>query len=263
VPPDRGELAASLERGVGWLEGNAAALLEERNAVLWWMVREASQATGDPRLSQLFQRWEARYPSLQKSIWNHLFDEASTSPLALREVEGLPYYDQFFFYGLTCDPRLGAVERIVRQGEADFCDPLPYRLKPACVTHQLMGLRFMQRRRCGDPVKVAAVVAHLQDRIVGQLTWDPRVVDVYLQRVVMLVESGARARVRPVWIRRVLAAQRPDGGWSADQPMVSLGSGRWLGFTQYGIGLARGRSNFHATAQGVWLMSLLLNPEGG
>jgi len=256
-PPGRAELAASFERGVAWMEHQGGGLLNQRNVVLWWMVREAAKESGDARLARLLDCFEGRYDHLRGNMWRHFLDEQATEPLDWARLARLPDYDRYFFYALTCDARLGAEEDIVRQHEADFCEHGARLLRPACVTHQLMGMRFRQRRGCSDQAAVGAVVAHLHDRIVGQLTWDPRVLDVYLQRVLMLVESGAAARVKPVWLRRVVAAQRPDGGWSAYQPILHLGGSRVLCFTPRGVGLARIRSNFHATAQGVWLMSLL------
>jgi hypothetical protein len=114
------------------------------------------------------------------------------------------------------------------------------------------------RRPRGDPCRG---VAALQSRIVGQLTWDPRVVDVYVQRVLMLVESGAVERVKPVWLQRVLAAQQPDGGWAGVDPLLELGSEFSLGLGPRGFTLSPPRSDFHASAQGLLLLSLLVHPE--
>lgn len=122
---------------------------------------------------------------------------------------------------------------------------------------------MVQQSDCGNPEATRAAVAELQSRIAGQLTWDPRVVDVYVQRVLMLVESGAEDRVKPIWLQRVLAAQRPGGGWARTDPLLELGSGFSLGFGPRGLAFAPPRSDFHATAQGLLLLSLLAHPEPG
>lgn len=129
---------------------------------------------------------------------------------------------------------------------------------PACTTHQLIGFRMMQQSGCGDPLATQQAVAALQQRIHRQLTWDPRVVDVYIQRVLTLVESGAVSSVKPVWLQRILAAQHPDGGWGGIDPLLALPTGKGIGFDARGFTFAAAKSNFHATAQGIWLMSLLL-----
>lgn len=78
------------------------------------------------------------------------------------------------------------------------------------------------------------------------------------------MDSGARDRVKPVWakpawLRRVLDAQTADGGRSGMQPLLPLGNGRVLGFSQRGVGMGEPCANFHVTAQGVLLLSLLLH----
>ncbi len=140
--------------------------------------------------------------------------------------------------------------------QADFC-PSRYPLRPACVTHQMMGMRFMQERGCGEKAEVDRVVHSLQDRIVLQLTWDPRPIDTYLQRVLMLIESGQAERVKPFWLQRVLDTQLGDGGWGNFYPLLPISNGKHIGFSGRGLSTGRPNSDFHATAQGVFLLSLL------
>lgn len=67
-----------------------------------------------------------------------------------------------------------------------------------------MGLRFMQRYQCGYDEKINETIVELQKIVVLELTWDFRVGDAYIQRVLMLVDSGAYDQVKPIWISRVL-----------------------------------------------------------
>lgn len=73
----------------------------------------------------------------------------------------------------------------------------------------------------------------------------------------MLVDSGARDKVKPVWLGKVLVAQMEDGGWSDFIPIFPLGTFRYFGLTGHGIGRRTYESNFHTTAQGLLLMTLL------
>ena len=84
-------------------------------------------------------------------------------------------------------------------------------------------------------------------------------VDVYLQRVLMLENSGVSRRTKPIWIARILAAQDSDGGWSGFQPLIPLRGELAAGFSARGVGVDRRRPDFDATVQGVFLMSLLLS----
>ena len=169
----------------------------------------------------------------------------------------LPDYNYLFLYGLTCDSDWEGEPEVQRQLDLGFCSM--HYLHPRCVTHQMIGVRFMQRRNCGNSEVVGRLVQGLQDTIVAELTWDPRVVDAYIQRVVMLIDSGAADRVNPTWIWRVLNAQNDDGGWGDIDPVLRLPGGKTIGFSSKMIGYGNLHSNFHATAQGVWLISLLLS----
>ncbi|MGD8843757.1 MAG: hypothetical protein PVJ83_09815, partial [Gammaproteobacteria bacterium] len=103
-------------------------------------------------------------------------------------------------------------------------------------------------------------IESLQKRLHTQLSLDPRVVDVYMQRVLMLVESGAAASVKPVWLQRLIDAQQPDGGWSSFMPLIPVGGGRYIG-TQRLLTISTPKSDFHMTAQGVLLFALLTTPQ--
>ena len=257
TPPTEAARAEALEDGIQWLEQHQDSFLRNQTAMLWWMVQQSAQRTQDPRLIALFDRYRRQVLAPNPAyIWQPLFDQAVWVPLRLEDAQQYSYYYQLILHGLTCDPELGNLPLVQDQMQADFC-PTRYPFRPACVTHQMMGMRFMQERGCGERAEVDRVVRSLQDRIQFQLTWDPRPVDVYLQRVLMLVESGQPERVKPVWLQRVLDAQLNDGGWSDFYPLLPLGKGRHLGFSGRGVSIGRPISDFHATPQGVYLLSLM------
>jgi hypothetical protein len=258
-PPSSKVLSESLERAVQWLAANRVNIVNNNNAMFWWMIDESANLTQDQRLHIRVVEYNTRhiipYP---RSPWHHLFDRNSTVPVDFLKPNQMPDYKLHIIYGLTCDSELGGLEIIKYQNQEDYCgDFRP--TSPACVTHQLMAVRFMQDRKCGEKVKLQDFAGALQDKIVSQLTWDPRVVDVYIQRVLMLTESGVKERVKPAWLTNVLNAQLEDGGWSDFQPLIPLGSSNYFGFTSQGMGIRKHKSTFQATAQGIFLMSLLLN----
>lgn len=253
--PEQADIEASFTAGVGWLVAHREKILEHGNPALWWMVQQAAGQSQDPALLALFADYHSRYLERGRNIWRPLFYPGRWEPITSAELADLPDYNLHFLYAISCDPELAQQPRIQAQLNADYCDRYPWR--PACVTHQMMGFRFMQRAECGDAQATAAAVSQLHARIIRQLTWDPRVVDVYLQRVLMLVESGVQQRVKPVWLHRVLDAQLADGGWSAIDPLISLPGNVGMGFDARGLTFKPPISDFHATAQGVMLMSLL------
>jgi hypothetical protein len=258
--PTQSQVISQLESSLNWLVNNETELLNQANPMLWWMLYEAHALTGDPRLQQLLDKYQQRFPRIREGAWAPLFGGQPRSYLAAYSVQGLPYYNQHIIYGLNCAADIAEeIPLVAQQNEADFCFQAGYIYRPACVTHQMMGIHFLQQN-CGLLQNVEQVSRDLQQSIVTQLTWDFRVVDVYLQRVLMLLVTDGSELLRPVWLQRVLQHQLADGGWAGEVPIVSLG-GRSLVFNSRGIGLGPGREqmrgNYHATAQGVLILSYL------
>jgi hypothetical protein len=253
-PPTQQELKASLEKAIPWLLSGRQSMISQNDPILFWMLQESGRLTSDARLLSLALDYaDTLHVS---SPWQHYFNRNSPAPIAPKNMADLPDYDLLFLYGLTCDGELGALEIVRQQQEEDFCWET-HPSSPTCLTHQLMGLRFMQRRGCGDQQHTATLIHEIQKKIETQLFWDFRKVVASMQRVLMLVESGQADRVKPIWLRNVLDAQQPDGGWSDFAPLIPLGERLAIGFTAKGIGVKRPKSNLHATTQGIFLLSLL------
>lgn len=254
-PTTTNQLNASLENGVQWLKTREQSILGSQNPMLWHLVQKAGEVSGDPRLTSLFRAYEKRYlDNNPNNIWRPLFKPGSWVPVRFDDIVTFPYYNWHFIYASTCDRDLEKIPEIAAQNEPAFCDRYP--LRPACVTHQMMGLLLLKRSKCGDPAKLENSIEALQQRIYRQLTWDPRVVDVYMQRVLMLVESGAAGQVKPIWLKHLIDAQQPDGGWSPFMPLVPIGGGHSIGTSRL-ISIGKPESDFHMTAQGVLLLTLL------
>jgi len=118
-------------------------------------------------------------------------------------------------------------------------------------------VRLLQRSNCGDQKKLASLSSELLDIIHTELSWDFRVGDAYLQRNLMLAEAGRLDLIKPVWIQRILDEQNPDGGWDDVHSILPLGGNIVFGLSSKLPVIKKEKSGFHATAQGVWLLSLL------
>ncbi len=256
-PISASEIEKSADLGIAWLLANREKILQDDNAVLWWMVGESAAFLNDGRLRELFYAYQARldrkYPL---SVWHHLFDPESRVPVDGSLLATLPDYNRHFIYGLTCDTELAKLQVIKDQNKTDFCSHT-HPLSPACLTHQMMSFRFMQRRGCGNQDEVGRALSTLSHNVETQAALDFRVVDVYLQRVLMLADAGAWDRINTRWIRKILDAQTGDGGWSGFYPLIKTGTNTYFGFSGRGFSIRRPLSNFHATVQGVLLMGLL------
>jgi len=251
-----------LERSVQWLLNNETALLQQANPMLWWMLYEADALSHDDRISELLARYKQTYPRIQQGVWGPLFGAAPRSYLDAYSVNGLPYYNQHFIYALNCAADIASEIHVVeQQNQADFCHQPGYIYRPACTTHQLMGINFLSTKHCDLLPNISAVTRSLQSDIKLQLILDIRVVDVYLQRVLMLLITGASNEVKPVWIQQVIDHQLADGGWGDFVSLVPISDEKSLGFSSKVISIGKEKSSFHATAQGVLILSKLLNNE--
>jgi len=256
--PEQSRLESALENSIQWLTDNRTSVLDNGNPMLWYMVEQAAELSGDQRLTDLFGTYRARYlEGRSGNIWRLLFYPKTWLPVRWQDISAFPDYNQHFVYAMTCDRELAQIPEIAAQNAPDFCDSHP--LRPACATHQMMGALLLKRSACGDPKELDQLVRALQQRIHRQLTWDPRVVDVYMQRVLMLAASGASKTVKPIWVQRLLDAQQPDGGWSGFMPLIPVGGQRFIGIDQL-PGVRAPKSDFHMTAQGVLLLTLLTHP---
>ena len=163
-------------------------------------------------------------------------------------------YAQAIAYGLTGNKEMGESDFIQCQLKPDYSAAETAKdIRSACLTHQVFGLHFIQKGgKCGNPEQYAPLMENLQAQMRELLTVDPRVGDVYLQRVLMLIWTGARDQVKPVWLRRILERQRPNGGWLPFHNLGWLGPGLRLGMGLHWIKLKRDQETFHTTAQGCF-----------
>jgi hypothetical protein len=266
VLPSPAALSFSRDRAIGWLRAHEAEALDAENPALWWMIKESATVSKDPYLTSLYGRYYDRYLANRPgNVWHHLCDPDSRVMIDTSALDGWPDYSVLFLYGLSCQSRVRSDPRALRLLDADACPgfgSFGYFRDPACLSHQLMGLRFEQQHHCEDPGPIDRSAAIVTEKVATAARWDFRVVDAYIQKLMMLVESGATDRVAPQWVHRVLLAQRPDGGWDDFQALVGPVGNRHLGWSGRGLRFAEPMSNFHTTAQGIYLMTMLSSNAG-
>jgi hypothetical protein len=261
--PTDAELRSSLARAAAWVVANRDSVSRENNPMLWLFVREAGRLSNDSRLTSLASQYQAQWTG--HTVSRFFFDSSGIEQMRESTIL-LPGdwqdYQRLFAYGATCNLPLRSDPDVIALLSPSGCGSgYVWFRYPWCRTHQLMGLRFVQRNHCEPDQETARTIKSVQDLILSELSWDFRVGDFYLQRVWTLVESGRRNDVKAIWVRRILSAQRSDGGWDGADVIVRLPGGRvvrWQDTLTPHIG-SMPASNFHATAQGLYLMALLLN----
>lgn len=254
------ELQSHLESSIIWLVENKAEALDDYTPMLWWVLNEAYKINKDPRIAEILSEYFSKYSTINNSVWGPLFEGRKRRYLSASLVEPYSYYYKHIIYALNCAENVGRdFPVVIEQNEADYCFQSSHLYRPACITHQLMGIHFMDINSCPGIDDAGAVVESLQADIINQLTWDIRVVDVYLQRVMMLMITGKAEQVKPVWVRRIMDAQNEDGGWANFDAIVKISGDRFLGFGPRNISIESNKSTFHATVQGTYLLSLSIN----
>jgi hypothetical protein len=263
--PAATEINTAYDGGVKWLLDNRTALLNHPNVFLWWMLKESTGQVPNPAISGHVDEFEARYADLsQRSVWSGLFRKNSRVPVKYNDIRQQEYYKQNFVAAIYCNTDLFDIPLISAQDYPGFCNRTGYWHRPACATNQMLGLRMRKTSNCRTGEALDHAITGLQNKIALQLKLDPRVVDVYIQRVLMLVESGAAEKLELVWLRRITDAQLDDGGWSSDEKLLAIPGGDSLNFGNFGFSIKKAGSDFHTTAQGIYQMSLLMaNDEAG
>ncbi len=261
APPSQAEIKQHFDRSVEWVISNYSNIENNHNPILWWMIKQAGINSKNKRLDSVFLKYKREHlDKMPTNLSTPMFDKfyrPNVPDIIL--LSSLQNYQIFFFYGLSCDSDLGSEPVIQQQMVPDFCSM--HYIHPRCITHQLMGLRFMQRYQCGYEDKVNQTISELQKTVVSELTWDFRVSDAYIQRVLMLVDSGALEKVKPIWLSNILKAQNDDGSWDDLDPILPIGNDYVLAHTSTLPKIGKPKADFHATAQAIWLLSLLLSEK--
>lgn len=267
------EIRASFRRSVGWLQMHEAEVLGDGNVALWWMLKAAAEQSHDPYLDQLVKQSIARVygGNNATSPWRRILEPSATIVPNDLITDGLESYQRFYYYAATCrnidgDSGEGGVRAFLA---GNTCSPnwrkVVFRDK-VCSTHQLLGIRMARNSGCPLDASVAKLEAQLLDDIGFQMSVDPVVTDPYIQRVLTLAWVAGPQYVKPVWLRRIMEAQQADGGWSGDRYVPGAPSylqpatiRQRLGGMVPGLpAVEPARSGFHATAQGVLLMALVM-----
>lgn len=253
--PSKQEIQLALNKSIEWVLTNQNELVKINNPALWWFLDESAILNSNSDLANLVSKY--RNTILEKnSLWNGYWRNVKSFIYIPGSLDHMEKYQKFFAYALTCNTELGDEQEIQNQFDSSFCGWSPY--YSSCTTHQLMSIRLLQINGCGNQQKNQILSDELSNKIYEQMIWDPRVGDVYIQRVLMLVESGNRAKVKPIWIKHILAEQRDGGGWASFYRLFNITDNTEFG---YGYKFPEVRSsvdvNFHSTAQAIYLLSLL------
>jgi hypothetical protein len=226
---ERSQISGAVTRGVGFVGAHLASV-EAHSLVVFdylrrnWRLsglrgvvplarRRASQATADDPLVRLVV--PRRRPSRRTVAAAVGTDRRLAVAL---ECDRTPYPSSY----------RGDLARAAARGGLD-------------LTHAAFAIRFTEDLGCRPPVSAAQRRA-IVDGLRAAVSTASAVDDLSLEQGAMLVALNKGAAVPGDFVRRVVAAQRPDGGWAA--------------------GVAP-ESSWHATGLALWVLSGALSPGRG
>lgn len=253
------DIQASHDASVDWMLKNQQLLLDSHNPGLWEMVSKTIDLTDNKNLEALLKRYQSEHYSryLQAPLRFQIYGENGNIDFRDVELHAFPYYNVLFMYGATCDSYLEQLLTVQQQLSADFCRSY-YPISPACKTHQLMGFILLEKSNCQEPEQRKKVMNYLSKSIQTQLRFDFRVVDVYLQRAMMLLEMQRYDLINTSWINNIVRHQNIDGGWDDCMPLIPLGETKSFSICAKSFQVTQPDSIFHATAQGALLTAYAL-----
>lgn len=268
APATTAEREQAYQRAVAWVRNHEAEILTEHNTALWWFIQATAERTGDAYLMALMGRHEAlaAKEGITRLPWWRMMHPQADVTLNVVPLEPLEPYQRFLYHGVTCQPV--ALDRGDTRAFLDkgACRPAATQVllkDPACTTHQLMGVMLMNRVGCSPAGELSALQTDLIKDIEQQMHWDVVVKDAYFQRLMMLMWMGKPEQLKAIWLKRVLMAQQADGGWVGGRQFPELPSWAqpWLIRSKLAAWWpsrfhAGGGSDFHATAQGLFITAL-------
>jgi hypothetical protein len=211
------------------------------NAATAHMIVDCASLSSEPRITALGSSFVEAW-KVKASILGKLVDPAMpTNAASDHELQSLEEYQRWNLYGAAPnDVALSADEM------KDLFSPNKYRTGKA--THQLFALYFYRKSKGSTP-ELDGLMQQIEERIAWEAAIDFRVTDLYLQRIAFLLAAGRPDLVRPRWVERAFAAQQNGGGWLKN----------WHGWsrTPYRFSFGDESPTAHATAQGMWIASML------
>lgn len=273
-PIPRATLVDQRQRAMQWLRANEQRVLADGNSALWWMLQDAGRRSGDAYLQSLTQMALSRHFAAPNEMepWRRMLEPGARINAYSKSLSELRDYQRFFHHALTCMPlslKDGDTSQFLTR---DMCAPMLTKVAwsdPVCTTHQLFGMMFIRQTGCAGVPAFNDLEEELLDNVRLQLTWDPVMRDPHIQRLLLLALHGRTDEIKPIWLRRMLDAQEPDGGWLGHSRIPELPSWLQPGHLRELIALIKTDLvvpkktdfDFHATAQAIFLLTILTHVD--
>ena len=233
-------LQTAIRRGTAWVGNRHDAFFgEEINVPIIHLLQQMNELHPTPQFGDMVQ--EVLDMPTRASFWKKLLDPSRRAwKYEILEHWGAQrLYQRWLIY--TLDPPIVDLAPSDMRGLFDA-----ERWQKRQLTHQLMALLIL-RRLYDDPRVTDHLVRRLCSRIAAESFYDPRMLDMSYQRILVLLMADAPELVRRRWVERIIEQQCPDGGWNDC----------WWGLSSMVHDHDPRLSDAHATAQALYALYLV------
>ncbi len=233
----------SIDRAMQWVGEHKWDIASSRNVAMYMLLQECQELHDEPLLAELVKR--SLRSHIAPACWRRVLDRAHpVDPAELnRTIQAERIDNRWMLYAIAPEHAELATEDLVGLYDTR-------RWKGRQLTHQLMAL-IRLRENMGGAAEAEVTAEQLSRRLSSELARDLAVVDLYIQKVAVVLDAGHEQMVRRRWVERVIENQRDDGGWNDRWCRV------FTSFRRPAIDLRDPPSNQHATIQALWLLYLV------
>ena len=230
----------AIDQATGWIRAHRWEIASSKNVAMFMFMKDCHEIHPDPLLATLVDGYLAG--RITPDCWRRVLDrDHPVDRTGLnRSIRAETIDNRWMLYAVAPDRAELDAEDLEGLFDAG-------RWKGRQLTHQVLALVRLQAggeasARCEE------TIARLCARIAGQLRLDIAVVDIYIQKIAVVLDAGHGEMIDQRWVERVIDNQAPDGGWNDRWCRV------FTSFRRPALDLADPPSNQHATIQALWLL---------
>ncbi|MEE8458343.1 MAG: hypothetical protein V3S08_00635 [Phycisphaerales bacterium] len=230
----------AIKRATGWIRTNQGEIASTKNVAMYMLLQDCHEIHPEPLLAELVDQYLAG--SITPDCWRRVLDRGHPVDRAAlnRTIADEMMDNRWMLYAIA--PEKGRLDAEDLEGLFD-----PDRWSGRHLTHQLMALVRLREDGAASP-QCEQTIEKLCTRIAAQLRLDIAVVDLYIQKIAVVLDAGHAELIDRRWVERVIENQSRDGGWNDRWCRV------FTSFRRPALDLADPPSNQHATIQALWLL---------
>jgi hypothetical protein len=230
----------AIDQATGWIRAHRREIASTKNVAMFMVMKDCHEIHPQPLLAGLVDGYLGE--RITPDCWRRVLDRGHPVDRAdlNRTIRNERMDNRWMLYAVAPDQAELDAEDLEGLFDAD-------RWSGRHLTHQLMALIRLREDGEASP-RCEATIERLCRRIAAQVRLDIAVVDLYIQKIAVVLDAGHAELIDRRWVERVIENQAPDGGWNDRWCRV------FTSFRRPALDLADPPSDQHATIQALWLL---------